>query len=662
MCGLAGIFCSTPQRKIIDHLDKMTSCLIHRGPNDEGLWSEGQIGLGHRRLSIIDLSSNGAQPMQSNCGRFVLSYNGEIYNHLEIRTMLETDGVAPIWRGHSDTETLLVAIKHWGIDKTLCRVNGMFAFAIWDKEKRKLSLARDRMGEKPLFWGWAGKDLIFGSELKALRAHPECSSQICQESLSQYLQFTYIPAPQSIYSNIYKLEPGTILSINSSPPSVPPKKPIRPGENYGTISIHRYWELNSQIEAGANELIKDKQEAIFRTQQVLGKAVEDQMISDVPLGAFLSGGVDSSTVVALMQERSVRPIKTFTIGFKESEYDESIHAAEVAKHLGTNHTNILLSEADARDIIPNLPQLYDEPFADSSQIPTHLVCRAASQHVSVALTGDGADELFGGYNRYLYGPKLWKYMSNLPFSIRKLIGKTSIMLSENSWNNLGQAYNKIRPGNTGISHLGSKVHRLGERLGLINSLDDLHTYMASNWIEPERLFINKNFEADLNYHYKISEINNDNPISKMMAKDMHGYLPDDILCKLDRAAMGVSLETRTPFLDPNVIKLSTRLPVEMKINETQSKWALRQVLYNYVPRDIIDRPKAGFAIPIGSWLRGPLRGWAENLLSTERIKKDGIFKPDLIKHTWNEHLSQSKDGTSKLWSILMFQAWREHWI
>ena len=661
MCGLTGILSFTSQGNFKSYLYKMTSSLAHRGPNDEGVWSEGHIGLGHRRLSIIDLSSNGSQPMQSHCGRFVIVFNGEIYNHLHLRNELEKDGLAPTWRGHSDTETLLEAIKHWGIDKALRLSHGMFAFALWDKNYKKLSLARDRIGEKPLFWGWAGKNLIFGSELKALRSHPECTSQINQESLCEYFRYMYVPAPLSIYENIYKLEPGTILSVDESPPGLPPNKPIRPGERYGSLNIRSYWQLNSQIETGVKDIIKDENEAVSKLKKVLGEAVAKQMISDVPLGAFLSGGVDSSIIVALMQEKSKKPIQTFTIGFQERGYDESKHALKVARHLGTNHTEVFLSDSDARDTIPNLPLLYDEPFADSSQIPTHLVCRIASEKVSVALSGDGADEIFGGYNRYLYGPKLWRYMSHIPFPLRKFMGKTIQMISENSWDRIGFFYNKFRSRSNGLSHLGNKVHKLGERLNFINSIEDLYTNFASNWIEPEKLFVNKITNQPLTNRDDMFKTEAKDAILKMMSKDMHNYLPDDILCKVDRAAMSVSLETRAPFLDPNVIELSTRIPVSMKIKGSQSKWALRQVLYDYVPRDIIDRPKSGFAIPIGLWLRGPLRDWAEDLLSINNLKKDGIFDTNLIRNTWNEHLSLRKDSTSKLWSILMFQSWRRYW-
>ena len=658
MCGLTGLLSSESSNNIVEKVNKMTSMLVHRGPNNEGFWSKGNIGFGHRRLSIVDLSKAGTQPISSMCGRFIMVYNGEIYNHLKLRQILETEGAISKWRGHSDTETLLAAIVQWGIDEALHRSQGMFALALWDQEKKSLSLARDRIGEKPLYWGFAGKDLIFGSELKALRAHPECPNKICLKALNQYFRFMYIPAPRSIHPNIFKLEPGTILTVDKSPPKVPPKNPIRPGEFHGSITIRRYWDLNSEIKRGANNKIVDKQEAVSTMQQVLSNAVDRQMMSDVPLGAFLSGGVDSSTIVALMQNQSSRPVRTFTIGFNESDYDESAHAAIVAKHLGTDHTKLSVTDEDARKIIPDLPWLYDEPFADSSQIPTHLICRAARKHVTVAMSGDGGDELFGGYNRYIHGPRIWQLMFLLPLPLRRFIGQALQNISEQNWDKVGMVYNYFKSASAGISNLGTKVHRLGERISFINNLNDLHFNMVSSWIEPERLFIDKVSEPSSQLDDKLPEFGVEDPAMKMMFQDIRSYLPDDILCKVDRAAMGVSLETRTPFLDPDVISLSSRLPMNMKIRNGQGKWALRQVLYQHVPSEIIDRPKGGFMIPIGLWIRGPLKNWTKDLLSTERLKNDAIFNSEIINHTLNEHLSGRKDWSARLWPILMFQAWK----
>ena len=657
MCGLTGILSSSPSNDITRQVANMTSLLAHRGPNDEGVWSEGNIGLGHRRLSVLDLSVSGAQPMHSECKRFVMAFNGEIYNHLDIRKKLEDEGASIKWRGHSDTETLLAAIKHWGLDKSLRNSHGMFALAIWDQKKKCLSLARDRIGEKPLYWGWAGKDLIFGSELKAVRAHPNFSRDICRKALIQYLRFTYVPAPRSIHPGIYKLEPGTILCVKGFSPTKQPNEPIRPGEHYGSISVHRYWDLNEEVENSASNPVEDENEAISITEQALGKAVKLQMISDVPLGAFLSGGVDSSSIVALMQAQSLRPIKTFTIGFEEVKFDESSHAAAVAKHLGTDHNNILVTDTDARNVIPDLPWLYDEPFADSSQIPTHLICRAARQHVTVALSGDGGDEIFGGYNRYIHGPGLWRNLSYLPPIIRGLVGRVAQTIPEYSWDKIGDFYNQIKKGSEGISYLGNKIHRFGKCIRLINSLEDLHRNMVSAWIEPQKLLIDDVTEPKSLIDDALPKFGLNDPVMGMIIRDIRSYLPDDILHKVDRASMGISLEVRSPFLDKDVIALAARLPTKMKIRDGKGKWALRQVLYKYVPSEIIDRPKEGFTVPIGIWLRGPLRDWVEDLLATKRLEKDGLFKPKIIRKLWTEHLSGRKDWSSQLWTILMFQAW-----
>ena len=663
MCGIAGLLIpgSGDANEITATLQNMTRSLAHRGPDAEGFWREGEVALGHRRLSILDLSDAGAQPMQSKSGRFVIVFNGEIYNHLDMRRDLAVDGATFDWRGHSDTETLLAGITHWGLDETLQRAKGMFALALWDRSEKRLFLARDRMGEKPLYWGWAGQALVFGSELKALRAHPDCPRDVCRDALAQYLRFMYVPAPRSIHPGLYKLEPGTILTVDGAPPSRPPEEPIRPGGHHGSISVRRYWDLNAEIEASAQNQIEGKGDAVAALGEVLGKAVQRQMISDVPLGAFLSGGVDSSAIVALMQAQSARPVQTFTIGFDKTTFDESPYAAAVASHLGTEHTKLHVTDADARDVIPLLPDLYDEPFADSSQIPTYLVSRAARQHVTIALSGDGGDELFGGYNRYIRGPGLWKRLSKVPKPLRQVSGHAAQALPEKAWDMIGVVYNCLSPGSAGVSGLGTKVHRLSERLRLTDSLDDLYRNMASTWIEPETVMAGNISETPFQLDDPLPTFGAEDPAMQMMLQDMRSYLPDDILCKVDRAAMGVSLETRTPFLDPDVITLSTRLPMAMKIRDGQGKWALRQVLYQHVPREMIERPKKGFAIPIGIWLRGSLRDWAEELLSHEQLKKDGFFDPDIVRQTWAEHLSERRDWTARLWAILIFQAWHAQW-
>ncbi|MDB4085784.1 asparagine synthase (glutamine-hydrolyzing) [Amylibacter sp.] len=642
-------------------MQNMTRSLAHRGPDAEGYWTEGELALGHRRLSILELSDAGAQPMRSESGRYVIVFNGEIYNHLDMRRDIAADGAAPDWRGHSDTETILAGIEHWGLAEMLQRAKGMFALALWDRSEKRLSLARDRVGEKPLYWGWARQALVFGSELKALRAHPDCTRRVCHDALAQYLRFMYVPAPRSIHPGLYKLEPGTILTIDGAPPAGPPEQPIRPGGRHGSISIHRYWDLNAEIDAGAQNQIEDEGDAVAVLGDVLSKVIQRQMISDVPLGAFLSGGVDSSAIVALMQEQSAQPVQTFTIGFDEAAFDESPYAATVAHHLGTVHTKVRVTDADARDVIPHLPQLYDEPFADSSQIPTHLVCRAARQNVKVALTGDGGDELFGGYNRYFWAPKIWNRFALIPYPFRQGLGKVIRSVPLSIWDTAGSKYNRLRSESNGISRLGDKAHRLGHRLRNVKTTDDLYRSLVSEWTLEAGIMPGIYKDPNSQLDDPLSENCVDDPAMLMMVQDMRSYLPDDILCKVDRAAMGVGLETRTPFLDYDVIALSTRLPMAMKIRDGQGKWALRQVLYKHVPREIIERPKAGFAIPIGIWLRGPLRDWAEELLSHKQLKKDGFFDPDVVRQTWAEHLSERRDWTTRLWAILMFQAWHAQW-
>ncbi|TYB85610.1 asparagine synthase (glutamine-hydrolyzing) [Oceaniovalibus sp. ACAM 378] len=654
MCGLTGIFGSTERSE--DELRKtvagMTAALRHRGPDADGVWADGGMALGHSRLSILDLSPAGAQPMHSACGRFVIAFNGEIYNHLEIREKLSAAGAAPDWRGHSDTETLLAGITHWGLDETLKHAGGMFALALWDRSSRRLSLARDRMGEKPLYWGWAGTALVFGSELKAMRLHPDFPSGVCRAALAQYLQYAYVPAPRSIHPGVYKLEPGSILEVNQTPPSAPPKEPLRPGATFGSMSIRRYWSLNKMIETGSQTQFSDDNEAKSTLEQTLSAAIRRQMLADVPVGAFLSGGIDSSLIVALMQEQSSRPVRTFTVGFESEAFNEAPYAAAVARHLGTDHTEVIVTENEAREVIPYLPELYDEPFADSSQIPTHLVCRAARSQVTVALSGDAGDELFGGYNRYFWGPRIWRRLNRMPLSVRRPLGSLISAISVGAWDKIGALSGGA------VSHPGQKAHKLAAALRDVRNLDDLYRSLVSEW-PGQQMVRNLDHKPTSLLDDPLPDCLEDDPVGRMMAQDMRSYLPDDILCKVDRAAMGVSLETRVPFLDTDVLTLSARLPLEMKIRDGQGKWVLRQILYQHVPRELIERPKTGFSIPIGEWLRGPLREWAEDLLSPAALAKDNLLDPEPILAAWAEHLSGRRDLTQRLWIILMFQAWRQ---
>jgi len=662
MCGIAGLIDpETPRADLHAIAGRMTNPLAHRGPDAGDVWAEEGVALGHRRLSILDVSPAGAQPMHSACGRYVVAYNGEIYNHLDLRRDLGAAGAAPEWRGHSDTETLLAGIAHWGLDETLRRAAGMFAIALWDRRDRRLSLARDRIGEKPLFWGWAGRALVFGSELKALRQHPDFPREVCRQAVAQYLRFAYVPAPRSIHPGVYKLEPGSILTVDGAPPSAPPNAPLRPGEVHGSLSLRRYWSLNEMIEQGARSRFTSEGEALDTVDEALGQAVGRQMVADVPLGAFLSGGIDSSLIVALMQAQSSRPVQTFTVGFENPAFNEAPFSAAVARHLGTDHTELIVTETEAREVIPRLPDMYDEPFADSSQIPTHLVCKAARRTVTVALSGDAGDELFGGYNRYVLGPQIWKRLSLLPFPLRRAVAATVLAIPSAGWDRLGGVYNKTRQNGSGISSLGDKAHRVAQRMNAVGNVDDLYKSMVSFWTEPLGLIAGASLEEDLGslLYDPLPEVLAADASARMMAQDMRTYLPDDILCKVDRAAMAISLETRVPFLDPDVLAASARLPAQMKIRDGQGKWALRQILYRHVPRELIERPKTGFGIPVGDWLRGPLRDWAGDLLSEEALRRDGLIDPAPVRQAWAEHLSGRRDWTHRLWIILMLMAWRD---
>lgn len=657
MCGLAG--CLGGRERPDDVVRRMTQSISHRGPDDSGTWCDPAAGiaLGHRRLAIVDTSPAGHQPMISGDGRFVLAFNGEIYNHLDLRAELGAAGAAPSWRGHSDTETLLAAISRWGLKEALRKAAGMFALALWDRHRRELHLARDRLGEKPLYYGWAGGSFVFGSELKGLKAHPDFNPQLCHVALEQYLRFGYVPSPRSIWKHVYKLEAGCILSAGPAP-HVPQEAPLRPGTRDGGLSVERYWSLAEVTEAGHGSPIHDEVEAIRQLEAVLDRAVRRQLLSDVPLGAFLSGGIDSSLIVALMQKNSMVPVQTFTVGFAEKEFDESPHAAAVARHIGTRHTEIRVTASEARTAIPRLSAIFDEPFADASHIPTFLICQAARPYVSVALTGDGGDELFGGYARYQRVPALWNSFSAIPFPLRRTLGAAIAAVPANWWDGLG----RLRGASGDVRLASDRLQRLGTRFRHVRSLDDMYLNFVSSWAEPQQVAAFKSGTRAqpcglLDDPLPARGIAN--PAARMMYFDALTYLPDDILCKVDRTAMSVSLETRAPFLDPDVVDVAARLAMGLKIRGGAGKWALRQILYKHVPREIVERPKLGFFLPIGQWLKGPLRGWAEALLDPARLASEGIFDPRPIARMWAEHLSGRRDWTLQVWTILMFQAWAD---
>ena len=637
MCGIAGYLGKTSYP--YNCLDEMAKAINHRGPDDRGAWCDEDegIGLAHARLSILDLSSAGHQPMHSVSKNFVLVFNGEIYNHKVLRSELELIAQRN-WLGHSDTETLLVAIDHWGLEKTLKKAKGMFAIALWDKRNKNLSLACDRIGEKPLYYGWVNDQFVFASELKSIKKFPEFKNLIDRNSLALFLRFNSIPAPHSIYQDIYKLEPGQIIQLNAEP------KKIKKFNFWSTEEVYNKGNL-SQISGTPKEIVD-------QLEVVLSKAVSSQMQSDVPLGAFLSGGIDSSTIVALMQSQSDSQVNTFTIGFNAKEYDEAKHARMVANHIGTNHFEMYVSERDALNIIPSLPNIYDEPFADSSQIPTYLVSKFAKQEVTVALSGDAGDELFGGYNRYVFAEKMFSKIMKGPISIRQLISSAILTMTEEKWNTLLNNFLSER-----FADIGHKLHKVANVLPS-KSIRDMHFKLVSQIHNPSDWLLNTNeYKTPLNDDTeRFVELNS---IEQMMAYDLITYLPTDILTKVDRAAMAVSLETRVPFLDPNVIEFSASLPMEFKIRNGVTKWALREVLYKHVPKDLIERPKMGFGVPLAEWLRGPLQDWAESLLDEKRLHQEGFFDVEFVRNKWLEHLSGKRNWHHQLWNVLMFQAWLE---
>lgn len=628
MCGITGFLARSaigPDASV--HVTAMTRTLSHRGPDSDGIWVDRSAGvaLGHRRLAIVDLSPAGHQPMISASGRYVIVFNGEIYNFLDLRKELESSG-ALVFKGHSDTEIVLACFERWGVVNSVARFNGMFAFAVWDRLERTLHLARDPLGEKPLYYGWQSGTLLFGSELKALRAHPAFSSHIDRSVLALYFKCGYVPAPYSIYRDIFKLPQGSILSIDVE----------RRSER-----LISYWSVKEVIQRASSDPFRGSEhEALDQLGALLADATRIRMISDVPLGAFLSGGIDSSLIVALMQRSTGKRVKTFTIGFFEDQYNEAAHAKTVAAHLGTDHTEWYVSPAEAMSVVPRLPVLYDEPFADSSQIPTFLVSTLARRHVTVALSGDGGDELFGGYQRYSRISRVWRRMASVPIPIRRLF--TAI----------------LRPvAGEHVSHPLSS-YRFQKALALAPLADPAAFYDThlSHCRTPAAL-VRGAVEPLHPASFREVWPGCDDFRLHMMAADTATYLPDDILVKVDRASMGVSLESRIPLLDPRIVEFAWRLPLHMKIRAGQTKWALRRLLDNHVPPALVDRPKTGFGMPVAAWIRRPLRSWAEELLDARRIEREGYLAPGRIRKRWKEHLSGRHDHSGFLWSVLMFQAW-----
>ncbi|MGZ8347478.1 MAG: asparagine synthase (glutamine-hydrolyzing) [Allosphingosinicella sp.] len=653
MCGIAGIWTNSRVERPL--VERLIAPIAHRGPDDTGIWIDQSsgIGFGHRRLSIVDLSPLGHQPMVSRDERWVICYNGEIYNHLALRRELDASlpgGVA--WRGHSDTETLVECIAAWGLEPTLRRSVGMFALALWDRRDRTLRLARDRFGEKPLYYGWVGGDLAFASELKAIRQHPRFDNPVSRAALHQFAARTYVPAPLSIYERIFKLEPGCVLSLSGAAAQVPLAAPPVIGTPTAGIRLERYWSYRSVMQEGLAHPITDEDEALEELEATLAAAIKGQAVADVPVGAFLSGGIDSSTVVALYQKYSATPVRTFSIGFAEAGYDEAGYAKAVAHHLGTVHDEQYVTVDEAQEVIPHLPAIYDEPFADSSQIPTHLVSRFARRQVTVALSGDGGDELFAGYNRHFAAPRLWQRLQRLPRPVRAVVGPALGRLPSGLWFNASRMLAR-RP----APHFGAKVQKALRIAGTARSFDDVYCEFLDEWSGGLSPVLGA---ADPPVGYDLDVAPGASDTLRTMYCDAMSYLPDDILCKVDRAAMAVSLETRVPFLDHRVAELAARIPISMKVRAGRGKHILRRLVHREVPAALLERPKAGFAVPVGQWIKGSLRDWAEALLDPRQMREQGYFDADIVQHRWRRHLLGEQDSTAALWAILMFQAWLGH--
>jgi asparagine synthase (glutamine-hydrolysing) len=642
MCGLTGFFGPAAPPDELRALGRaMSDSIAHRGPDDSGEWSDAAAGIeiAFRRLAIIDLTEAGHQPMTSASGRYVIAYNGEVYNFERIRAELREQGFAPQFRGHSDTEVMLAAIELWGLEAAVKRFIGMFAIALWDRRERRLHLIRDRFGVKPMYYGFSGRSFLFGSELKALRQHPDFDDTIDRGALALYMRYLYVPGPYTIYKAYRKLEPGTILTIDA-----PHAQP----------SITRYWSVREVAERGAaNPFLGTQDEAADQLDALLRDAIGLRMISDVPLGVFLSGGIDSSVVTALMQAQSSQPVRTFTIGFNERVYDEARHAAAIAKHLGTAHTEMYVTPRDAMDVIPKLPSMYDEPFADSSQIPTHLVSAMARRHVTVTLSGDGGDELFGGYARYFLGQQFLNKVRRVPRPMRRVVGRSLLKVGTHTWDRLAAVADPFRLTRF-RTRTGQRIHKIARSL-VTGDADQTYFELVWHWddivLGADRPYVAMTDRATWPAL--------DDPIQRMMYFDQISYLVDDILVKVDRASMAVSLESREPLLDHRLAEFAWTLPLSMKVHGSVGKHLLRRVLYRYVPQSLIDRPKMGFGIPIDSWLRGPLRDWAESLLDERRLRDEGLLDPQPVRKRWADFVAGNGEWHYYIWVILMFEAWMD---
>ena len=651
MCGIAGLFEPEPATAA-DQLGRlarqMAGALTHRGPDDSGAWTDPSAGVAfaHQRLAVIELGPEGHQPMESSDGRWVVSYNGEIYNYQRLRRRLVGEGAS--FRGGSDTEVLVTAVQRWGLEASLEAFEGMFAMALWDRHRSELHLVRDRLGEKPLYYGWVGNRLAFASELKGLCRLPEFAGELDRDAVALYLRHNCVPAPRTVYQGVAKLPPGSIFSAGMG---------LRRGR---LPPVKTYWSARQAVESARQRPLSGPPEAMAdKLEAALSESVAARMVADVPIGAFLSGGVDSSVVVALMQQHSCRPVRTYTVGFADRTFDESAEAAAVAAHLGTEHTPLRVSDSDASAVIPDLPEIWDEPFGDISQIPSLLVSRLARSQVTVSLSGDGGDELFAGYNRHALLERLWHRSAVLPDPVRRLAGLTLKRLPPGAVDGAARITSALIP-RWQVRNPATKVSKVGKVL-LASGPEDAYLSLVSHWGDPESMVLGAGFAPSLASSPEqwpalagITE--------QMLWLDLVGYLPDDILTKLDRAAMSTSLETRVPFLDRAVLDLAWRLPMAMKLRRGTTKWVLRQVLYRHVPKTLVERPKMGFGLPIGAWLRGPLRPWAEELLAAPRLRRQGLLDPKPVTRAWKQHLGGRQDLGYELWDVLALQAWLDRWM
>ena len=652
MCGITGIFTgSSSGTSLLPFLDQMADAIAHRGPDDSGTWEElsAGVGLGHRRLSIIDLSPAGHQPMESCCGRFVMAFNGEIYNHNTLRSELESAGeVLTSWRGHSDTETLLRAFAAWGVAKTLEMASGMFSISLWDREEQTLTLARDRFGEKPLYYGWVAGALVFGSELKALQQAPGWEGELEPGVLESYLRFGCVVRNQSIFKDVFKLPAGCLLKVS--------RADVQNGILPQPV---RWWCAVESARLAKKNFHGTPESALAGVESALKASVGRQMAADVPLGAFLSGGVDSSLIVALMQSQATQKVRTFSVGFDDPRYDESEHAAAVAAHLGSEHTTLRATSQMALDLVPQLPDLYDEPFSDSSQLPTCLISRLTRQHVTVALSGDAGDELFGGYNRYIWVPRVWGKLNRMPLFVRQTLAQMLMLVPSSAYDRLMATGTRVLPSRYQIRTFGEKLYKLAD---VLSSSSDKALYggLASMNRHPEQLLDRDHLSSNTLEGLYPALVGFDQ-VEWMMLMDTLNFMVDDVLVKVDRASMASSLEVRAPFLDPEVYAAAWQLPLDMRVRNGEGKWALRQILYRYVPRELIERPKMGFAIPLDDWLRGPLREWAEDLLLSHNLDRVPQLRKSGIKQLWQSHLDGRGHYAQQLWTVLQLLAWAKRW-